>query len=172
MTGRESGGSASTGFEEALMNAPGGEAGTVQAHGLPAYVRIGRAEVVIVDAGEYRTLRGSRTPPGPYMPEPALPSPAAVIFGVEVVTIPTTLYAELLDCKRRLAVLDVTPARLLANPRCRIDHDPAVAAFLAECLGQRLLKDTHTLCRERFGADRTPGKSTIQRYWARLGRTT
>ncbi|MEH3120224.1 MAG: hypothetical protein PGN25_22250 [Methylorubrum populi] len=100
---------------------------------------------------------------------PAHP-PVAVISGVEVVTIPLAHYAELLDCRRKLAVADVSPARLLANPRCRIDHDPAVAAFLAECLGRQLLKDTYTLCLERFGAARTPGKSTIQRYWARLGR--
>ncbi|KMO16539.1 hypothetical protein SQ03_14530 [Methylobacterium platani JCM 14648] len=90
--------------------------------------------------------------------------------GVEVVTIPLAHYAELLDCQRRLAVASIPAARYTADPRSRVERDPEVATFLAECLGVRLLKDTHAQCLRRFGADRTPGKSTIQRYWTRLGR--
>ena len=100
-------------------------------------------------------------------------TPTAVhrtVSGVELVTIPLTHYAELLDCQRRLAAASIPAARFAADPRSRVERDPEVAAFLAECLGVRLLKETHALCRERFGLDRTPGKSTIQRYWTRLGR--
>lgn len=92
----------------------------------------------------------------------------STIAGVELVTIPVSHYAELLDCQRRLAALRVSEERFCTDPRSRVDRDPEVAAFLAECFGRVLLKDTYTECRERFGADRTPGRTTIQRYWKRL----
>lgn len=94
----------------------------------------------------------------------------STIAGVELVTIPVSHYAELLDCQRRLAAVQISPLRFTADPRSRVERDPEVAAFLAECLGTRLLKDTYALCVERFGQDRTPGKSTIGRFWQRLGR--
>ena len=98
--------------------------------------------------------------------------PAVVtISGVEVVTIPLTHYAELLDCQRRLAAVAVTPTRFAADLRSRIDRDPEVAAFLLECLGRKLLKQTYAACLERFGPERTPGGSTISRYWAKFPRT-
>ena len=87
-----------------------------------------------------------------------------------MVTIPLVHEAELLDCQRRLAVADIPAARYAADPRSRVERDPEVAAFLAECLGMQLRKDIHALCLKRFGADRTHGKSTIQRYWTQLGR--
>lgn len=93
-----------------------------------------------------------------------------IVSGVELVTIPLAHYAELLDCQRQLAEVRIASWRFTADPRSRVERDPEVAAFLAECLGTRLLKDAHALCRDRFGEARTPGKSTIQRYWKRLGR--
>lgn len=94
--------------------------------------------------------------------------PVTTLGGIEVVAIPVSLYAELLDCRRRLAVANISAARFAADPRSRIDRDPEVAEYLTECLGRVLLKDAYTSCRERFGADRAPGKSSIQRYWKRL----
>lgn len=94
----------------------------------------------------------------------------STVAGVELVTIPVSHYAELLDCKRQLAAAGITGLRLAADLRSRVERDPEVAAFLAECLGTRLLKDTYASCLERFGAERTPGKTTIQRFWKRLGR--
>jgi hypothetical protein len=94
----------------------------------------------------------------------------ATISGVEVVTIPLTHYAELLDCQRRLAAVEVTPTRFAADLRSRIDRDPEVAAFLLDCLGRKLLKETYAACLERFGAERTPGASTISRYWGKFPR--
>lgn len=93
---------------------------------------------------------------------------AATIAGVEVVTIPLRDYAALLGKERRLDGLRLTREQLHGNPRQRIHRDPEVAAFLRECLGSMLLKDAHTACRVRFGAERTPGRSTIQRYWDML----
>jgi hypothetical protein len=92
------------------------------------------------------------------------------VSGVELVTIPVSHYAELLECQRKLAEAGIQRWHLVADPRSRIERDPEVATFLAECLGTRMLKDAYTLCRERFGPARTPGRSTIQRYWARLGK--
>lgn len=94
--------------------------------------------------------------------------PVATFGGVEVVAIPVTLYAELLDCQRRLAEANIAHWRFTADPRSRVERDPEVAAYLAECLGRMMLKDAYTSCRERFGPDRAPGRTTIQRYWARL----
>ncbi|HEX4765396.1 MAG TPA: hypothetical protein VH414_03870 [Lichenihabitans sp.] len=95
--------------------------------------------------------------------------PAVVtISGVEVVTIPLAHYAELLDCQRQLAAARLPPERFRADARSRIDRDPEVATFLTECLGRMLLKDAVAACRERFGVNRFPPQSTVQRYWARL----
>ena len=99
-------------------------------------------------------------------PRPSLT--VVTVAGIEVVTIPLAHYAELLDCQRRLALGEVTPLRFVADLRSRIDRDPEVANFLTECFGRMLLKDAAAGCRERFGATRAPGKSTIQRFWARL----
>jgi len=96
--------------------------------------------------------------------------PPVAIGGVEVVTIPLAHYAELLDCQRRLAVAGISRQRFAADPRSRVDRDPQVPAFLVDCLGTMLLKDAAPRCLERFGEARTPGRSTIQRYWQRLGR--
>ena len=94
------------------------------------------------------------------------------ISGVEVVTIPLAHYAALLDCQRRMLTGAITPQRLNADLRCRIDRDPEVASFLADCLGRMLLKEAVAACRDRFGPERSPPQSTIQRYWARLRETS
>ncbi len=94
----------------------------------------------------------------------------STVAGIELVTIPVSHYAELLECKRQLAAAGISDLRRTADLRSRIERDPEVAAFLAECLGTRLLKDTYASCLERFGPGRTPGKTTIQRFWKRLGR--
>lgn len=105
------------------------------------------------------------------MTDEAVQRPAVVtISGVEVVTIPLAHYAELLDCQRRLAAARITPERFRADARSRIDRDPEVATFLAECLGRVLLKDAYASCVERFGGDRSPSRATIARYWDKLGK--
>lgn len=94
----------------------------------------------------------------------------ATISGVEVVTIPLTNYAELLDCQRRLAAVEVTPERFAADLTSRVDRDPEVAAFLIDCFGRMILKEAYTACLDRFGPERTPGRSTIYRYWHKIPR--
>ena len=90
------------------------------------------------------------------------------IAGGEVVTIPLAHYPELLDCQRRLAAGSIDRPRLTADMRSRVDRDPEVATFLAENLGRMLLKDATAACLKRFGADRAPSRSSIDRYWRRL----
>lgn len=92
--------------------------------------------------------------------------PTSVIDGIEVVTIPVAVYAELLDCQRRLDVGRV--GRTRGALRSPITRDPAVASFLVESFGRLRLRQTHAACKERFGADRTPSLSAIDRFWGRL----
>jgi hypothetical protein len=87
---------------------------------------------------------------------------------VELVTIPATLYAELLDCQRKLAEMAVQGRAFKTASKSRIERDPEVAVFLAEHLGRVIIKDIHAECLAQFGADRTPSRSAIFRYWDRL----
>lgn len=92
-----------------------------------------------------------------------------VISGVEVVTIPIAEYAELLDCRRRLAVLEVDRGFISSKgKKSRIDRDPELAAYVANRLGRAEVKTIRAECIERFGADRTPSRSALYRYWDRL----
>ena len=92
------------------------------------------------------------------------------VAGVDVVTIPAAEYADLLDCRRRLAELKLVRRRFKTPSTSRIDRDPEVAVFIAERLGMQYLHTIREECLKRFGADRTPGLSTIHRYWERLRR--
>lgn len=96
--------------------------------------------------------------------------PVAIFGGVEVIAIPVTLYAELLDCQRRLAEVSArgpAPARrpLAVDTRSRLFDDPEVAAFLLEIAGTMRLSDARTACVERYGVMRAPSRSTINRFW-------
>ncbi|MCY1644394.1 hypothetical protein [Methylorubrum sp. SL192] len=92
------------------------------------------------------------------------------VAGVELVTIPLNHYAELLDCQRRLvevsASAPVPPRRpLTVDTRSRLFDDPEVAAFLIEIAGTMRLTDARSACVDRFGAERAPSRSTINRFW-------
>jgi hypothetical protein len=89
---------------------------------------------------------------------------------VELVTIPATLYAELLDCQRKLAELGVRQRAFEKASKSPIERDTEVAVFLAERFGRTTVKNILADCRERFGADRTPSHSAADRYWHRLRR--
>lgn len=112
------------------------------------------------------------------MPEEPPPEPIRhTISGVELVTIPLWHYAELLECQRgekvsssgRLAYR-AHPALAVLDPRSRLFGDPEVSIFLYETLGRMKLADAFIACRERFGADRSPSKATIGRYWQQIRR--
>lgn len=96
-------------------------------------------------------------------------APAArTISGVEVVTIPLAEYADLLDCRRRLAELTVARAAFERPPASPIERDPELATFLAERLGRATGEAILVECRSRFGPARTPSRSALDRYWRRL----
>ena len=99
------------------------------------------------------------------------------IAGVELVTIPVWHYAELLECQREVkagggiaSVGRAHPALAALDPRSRLFGDPEVSLFLYETLGRMKLADAFIACRERFGADRSPSKATIGRYWQQIRR--
>lgn len=93
----------------------------------------------------------------------------ATIAGVAVVTIPLDHYADLLDCRRIVAENNLRRGVIL-GAFGRVDRDPEVAVFLAENMAGRTLRELYTLVRDRFGTERAPSRSSIQRYRDRLRR--
>lgn len=60
---------------------------------------------------------------------------------------------------------------LIRRPsRSPYERDAEVAAFLREILPTREYKQAMEECCARFGADRTPSRSAIQRFAARMAR--
>jgi hypothetical protein len=49
-----------------------------------------------------------------------------------------------------------------------VNKDPEVAAFLEDRLGRLTVGEARAACLAQFGPDRTPGRSTIHRFWSRL----
>ena len=91
----------------------------------------------------------------------------ATLAGVELVTIPVTEYADLLDCRRRLAELTLVQEGLKGRSRSPIEDDPEVAVFLAERIGRIGIPAIRAECIGAFGAERTPSRSAIYRYQGR-----
>ena len=89
------------------------------------------------------------------------------ITGVAVVTIPLDHYSELLNCRRLVAEHNLR-RQVVVGATSRAERDPEVAAFLAENFIGHTIDRLHDSCRERFGADRTPSRSSIQRFRNRL----
>lgn len=52
--------------------------------------------------------------------------------------------------------------------RPRFFYDRPVLELLTSCHRTMEIKTVRAFCLQKFGADRTPSKSAIQRYWARL----
>ncbi|MFD2183597.1 hypothetical protein [Rhodoplanes azumiensis] len=94
------------------------------------------------------------------------------IAGIEVVTIPVDLYAELLDCRRQLAELKAASNAGLnavrtafeVAPRSRLARDPEVAAFVAGQLGKATVPEIERQCLARFGKRRAPNRKAIYRH--------
>jgi hypothetical protein len=60
---------------------------------------------------------------------------------------------------------------LIQRPsRSRYERDAEVAEFLREILPTREYLEAMEECRARFGADRTPSRSSIQRFAARMAK--
>ncbi len=87
------------------------------------------------------------------------------ISGVEVVTIPLTDYAALLDCRRKLQETELTVEQFLSGRKSVIDRNPEVAVYLAQNFGLMPMKDLLRVCRRKFGRQCTPSRSAAYRYW-------
>lgn len=83
------------------------------------------------------------------------------LFGVDAIVIPATEYD-------RLRTIEASRTQRLLKPRSRIDADPEVADFIAAKLGTVYLDDVVRLCLERFGAERAPSRSAVDRFRHRL----
>lgn len=92
----------------------------------------------------------------------------AVIFGVEVVTIPAVHYAELLRCQTLLAERNINHKQFSKPVRSPIERDSEVAIFFAMRLGTSPVSAIIESCRREFGSKRTPSKSAVHRYWERV----
>jgi hypothetical protein len=93
---------------------------------------------------------------------------AATIAGVAVVTIPASDYAEVLDCRQKVAESIVRDRAFKWVSKSPIERDPEVAMYLASRFGLATVIDIRRECLHRFGAARTPTRSSIFRYWGRL----
>ena len=56
------------------------------------------------------------------------------------------------------------------RPVSRLDADPEVRAFVEDRLGRLTLDGVLAECRRRFGPQRTPSKSSLQRHWQKIRR--
>lgn len=93
---------------------------------------------------------------------------SAVIHGVEVVTIPLSDYATLLDYQRRFAERSISHNQFEQPSLSHIERNPEVALFLIHRLGLEPVKNIMRKCRRKFGAARTPSRSAVYRYREKL----
>ncbi|MEM7426744.1 MAG: hypothetical protein AAF441_11655 [Pseudomonadota bacterium] len=92
----------------------------------------------------------------------------ATIGGVQVVTIPLSDYAELLEAQRELAEMRSVADLRKRRSRSPLDQDREVVAFLAERFGRMPVRCVLEQCRSVHGDKRTPSKSAAYRLWQRL----
>lgn len=92
----------------------------------------------------------------------------AIIAGVKVVTIPLADYAELLDCRRRLAAVRDKPGhgRKRYMRLSRIERDAEVRTFIDEhlALGTWPVEEIRAAIVSTFGQLRAPSRSALNRY--------
>jgi len=106
------------------------------------------------------------------VPRPTkLPQPK-ILRGLEAVTIAADEYAELLQCRRRVADLEKPVRRRKAHKypaqRPWFERDPEVASFVRERLGAMHLDAIKVACLEAFGPERCPSRSGLGRFWDHL----
>lgn len=87
---------------------------------------------------------------------------------VETVTIPLAEYRHLLDCRRQLTEANVRQRSFDKPPASPIERDPEIAVFIASRLGTWTIEQIRDQCTKAFGPTRTPSRSAVSRYWARL----
>jgi len=87
---------------------------------------------------------------------------------IELVTIPLTEYRDLLRCRSQLMVENIRLQSFEKPPASPIERDPEVAAFIAARLGTWTIQEIRDQCSKALGPIRTPSRSAISRFWARL----
>lgn len=84
-------------------------------------------------------------------------------FPGETVTISADEYRELLAFRAAREVPYAQyPGRL--KSRSRAARDPEVATFILQSAQTMILEDIVNACRERFGPERSPSRSSIHRF--------
>lgn len=89
------------------------------------------------------------------------------IDGVEVVTIPRTVYEGLLQRSLKMPALEPGGRR----SKSRLARDQEVALFVDGCLAEQRMTyaEITAACAARFGADRAPSPQALSRWFrARL----
>ena len=130
------------------------------------------------DAGDirYNVLRWTSSPQPPFGGYgPSFTNPrTGQILGADIML----EYAGVIRRVRVQQILDSLGVQASAvpvlsrrgNQYTLLNQDAEVAAFVRSKLGKVGVKKIAQLCRDRFGPDRAPSKSTIWRYWQRLRR--
>lgn len=54
------------------------------------------------------------------------------------------------------------------GPVSKVDRDPEVRDFLADRLGRLTLDQVLGECRQAFGTERTPSRSSIHKFWSQI----
>lgn len=83
------------------------------------------------------------------------------VGDLQVITIPLTDYASLLDAQKRLLALTVRKF-----PRSPIDRDPILASFIRDRIGRMELTQIISDCVSEFG--KSPSRSAISRFSMRI----
>lgn len=102
----------------------------------------------------------------------AVRSIISTFAGVKFITVPLAHYLGLVAVGggAKAEAGPVSMAQLAARAGSPIYLDPEVADFLYAEIGHMTLEQAREACAARFGANRTPSRSAINRYWQRVRR--
>ena len=96
----------------------------------------------------------------------------ATVDGVEVAIVPAAEYRELVGLRMKAPFAEVRAKAKPGRPRTglsTIERDPEVADFLVSRFrGGVTVQQILDVCRNTFGAERTPSHARIQRFRQRL----
>ena len=99
--------------------------------------------------------------------EPSFPIFSA-IGSVQTATISLIEYGELLKCRKQVEDIQERAKKNAVPPRSPIETDAEVAAFFMERFGRVPMDTILREAQKRFGAARTPSRTSAYAYWKRL----
>lgn len=89
-------------------------------------------------------------------------------LAIPVVTIPLSEFAELLEAKRRIDVVDARARRYPVPPKSPMELDPEIADLFKERFGKVLVDGIVRRCAACFGRARTPARTAAYTCLQRL----